>query len=399
MDDTIIYVYQALACLFFAGFVVFLILYCLREGSTSSVNPATGCNLEVVSPLVVRNGYNNPYTMVFDHTTGTAMMAVFTTGDGTKDADYTSFLYTLNRDGTVTQDWEALSEVASLVPFNTNPNALVQQTVLSTRLGLITNGTFFWGLSLQDEFGNSIFSAPTVPSTGTSGTQFQTIGSVQEWSLGLVIHFVVVEASDAPAGSASQVRIFNKTGSLSEWTMDILNPLGDDPNQGQFGLNFITVSDESILWGTEPAYLYDYNPPTNTWVPISTSNMNQHLLNCKTYAMPRDGLELFILTANLQLAHYIRLSHAPMDDAERPDIRMFYFFRLIDTNFTPQTGNTYQMRANNTSLCMVDATNQALYYHRASFGLVQVLQNDLNTNVFIPSSHQTNPAKKRHASA
>jgi len=389
----VIHFYQVFSFICFAGFITFLVLYLTQKDQNANrPNPVigTGCTYSQVSTAVVRNHFNDPYAMNFDHTTGTAMMATFTTDLITTGGDtgfiYHNFLYTMLDNGTVFQGWEGLTgEVAYNVAFNSNPGATVQQTVLSTNLNVITNGVYFWDISLEEAFDDTAFQPPVVPKT-EGGTQVMAVGSVQEWSVGLVVHNVVSDVTDSPPGSQSRVTVLTQQSDLI-WSNQILSPLSaSTAGLGQYGLNRLSVADETILWGTDPAFLYDYSPSALTWVPADTSTLNPQINGALAFAMPRNGLELFVLTASLQIAQYLRLSHTPNEDASRPDIRKFF---LKNTYTTSLASNAlYQMRVNETSLIVTDETENVFYYRRGGFGQVLVLDQSLKLDNLRNQAHQ-----------
>lgn len=398
-----VHFYQVFSFFCFAGFITFLVLYLNLEDTTGrELNPVitSNCNFIPVSRPVVRQGFNNPYSMVLDHTTGNAMLATFTTVLITLEAGDVSFLhhnflYTLRDDGEVQVGWEGITqEVAMGVPFNENREATVQQTVVSESLTLLTNGTYLWDLKNNAEFMNDLFKPPVVP--GNSGNQSMVVGSVQEWQQGVIIHYVTEDGANSPAGAQSRLGAFTYkggggvSGTPQVWERQYLNPLSAvTAGLGRFGFNRFNVADESIMWGTNDPFLMDYDSPSLTWKLAPINSLLPDVRDSRAYAMTRSGLELFVVSNQNQLLQYARLSHTPADDASNPQIREFILQNryplLIDPN-----SPAVEIRVNESSVVLVDNGENAFYYRRAGFAQFCSLDQTLSLSSLLSGATQTN---------
>lgn len=406
-----VYFYQAFSFICFAGFITFLILYLVLADNPDTLGPNSGTNCPF-KPItnVSRSGFQGPYSMTFDQTTGTAMMATFTSSTpnnisnvrlsaanaefGTETpADpstptttetqvfYRNFMYTLQADGTVSPNFEGLSSVASDYAFNTKPRALVPVTVVSSSLGVVTDGEFFWSFTFREEISSQNFALPGVPDND-GGTQTMTIASVQEWNTGVVVQYVTENVDNSPAGAESRLKVLTKVTDF-DWEATILSPLDPGiPLQGQFGQNLFSVSNVSIAWGADPLYVYDFNP-NGTWELADTSNID--IKGAFAINLTRSGLELFVLTGPLSIQQYTRISADPTGAA---NLRQFYLKNSYVTNLTANQG--YQMRVNDVAVIISDETSQVQYYRRTGEGAPLSLDQTLDVSTGTPGAVQNN---------
>lgn len=402
----VIHFYQVFSFLCFAGFITFLILYLVSVDETNirNLNPncGTDCSFSPVSQPIVKNNFNDPYSMVLDQTTGTLMMATFTSVlfsgvETTTEVNfqYHNFLYTLLDNGNTRTGFGGINgEVAPNIPFNTNTSATVEQTVVSSTLNLITNGTYLWDIIANTEFQNDLFIPPSVPETG-GGTQTMEVGSVQEWSEGVVVQYVVSTFANSPMGSQARLGVFTSfgggglTGNPQQWSKLEINPLSPTTaGLGQFGLNRISVGNHSIVWGTDPPLVLDYDGSSLTWSTAPVTTLTTSMVGAKALALTRNGKELFVLTSTLQLLQYARLSVTPSDDTKSPQAREFTLQNSYET--TLASNSSYQLKVNATSLIVTDQSSNVFYYRRPGLAEFMTLDQTIDLTQLETQAHQTN---------
>jgi len=351
--SSVVHFYQVLTFIFFAGFVIYMVLYFgLADSDANRDYPPSGstdCLFKLVYPMVVKNPYNNPYSMTLDHSTGAMMLVSFSLGQSA-ELNPINAIYNLTSGGNAT----FVELVAPGVAFNSSLTRSVPQTVVSDKLDLLTNGTYFWNLATKSSFMLDTFNPP----------DGMVMGSVQEWTNGFVVQWITPSATSA-AGSQSRLGVYQLVGST--WYGSSLNPLSAvTANLGQFGLNRIWVNGPSIVWGTGSSIVvYDYSPSSITWSQTTSStDLISATTDCLAYVLTSVGLQVYVLDSTYVVKQLQRLFTNP---AQELAARQFY---TVDTYTTSIKRNSsqYVMRATEFALIIGDGSRYVTHYRKFGHG-------------------------------
>lgn len=357
-----IHFYQFLTVIFFTGFIVYMVLYFNELDSNRlkdyAPSGSTDCMFQIVYPRIVKNPFNNPYSMSLDHSSGQILIAHMSE-EHQPDLVPVNLLYNLDAN---TGEPTFVEQVAPNIRFNTNQSVTIQQTVVAESLNILTNGTYFWNLETASSF--TIDSPPIVPSNTDPQGQTMVAHSAQEWNNGFVTLWIVQSADNSPPGSQARLTVYQLVNLT--WYTTQLSPLDATiAGLGQFGFNRFSVHGASICFGTSlDVKVFDYSPASLTWSQTESSDdLLAACYDCYAYVLTSNGTELFVLTVEFRITQLQRLF---TDPAKPLAVRQFYKTSSYSTDVS-RSSTSFEMRATEFALIIADRTRYIIHYRKDGY--------------------------------